>query len=126
MKLMKNVKIMINKIRINTQMRNMINMILVITCSIHICFISYNILYPEFPVIREYKKDLKEIDFPISFIFCVKENKNKNTIYQKYGYRDVTDYFEGVNMFNNSIVGCSGHRKNGSTFESAESDYDDY
>ena len=101
----------------------MIDMILVITCSIHICFISYNIFSPEFPVIREYKKDLKDIDFPISFIFCVKESKDKNTRYQKYGYRDVTDYFEGVNMFNNSIVGWSGHRKNGSTFESAEGDY---
>ena len=38
---------------------------------------------------------------------------------------DVTDYFEGVNMSNNSIFGWSGHRKNGSTFESAEGDYED-
>ena len=97
-----------------------INIILLLICFIHICFISYNILYPELPVIKEYKQDLKDIEFPISFLFCADENGKKNNIYQKYGYKDVYDYFEGKSIFNNSIIGWSGHMKNGSTFDSAE------
>ena len=53
-------------------------------------------------------------------MFCADENGNKNNIYQKYGYKDVYDYFEGKSIFNNSVIGWSGHMKNGSTFDSAE------
>ena len=93
-------------------LKSTINITLVLTCFSHISSISHNILNPELPVIKEYKQELKNIEFPISFLLCADETGNKNEVYQNYGYKDIYDYFEGYSIFNSSRIGWSGHMKN--------------
>ena len=55
----------------NSKNINRLTFILLIACAVHIVWISINIIDPKFPEIRQYKKDLKDIDFPVSFQICV-------------------------------------------------------
>ena len=70
---------------------------------IHVSSIGYNILYPEVPEIVVQKRNLKEIDFPMSFRICVNELDDIRSRYQKFGYRHFYDFFRGKSMFNDSL-----------------------
>ena len=37
---------------------------------IHIIYLVNMTLYPDLPDIKNYKKELKDIDFPVSFVIC--------------------------------------------------------
>ena len=90
------------------------------TCTVHIISIGYGIFCPNLPTIRVYKKDLKDIEFPISFRICAYELTNKDDRFIKLGYRSASNYFRGRSMFNESLVGWGGHTKNGTNIGTIE------
>ena len=88
---------------------------------LHVSILIYYKLNPELPSIKHYKNNLKEIDFPIAFKFCIEEKGENDTSKLKdLGYKDLSDFFYGISMFNDPIVGWAGHTKNGSTIGSVE------
>ena len=80
-------------------------------------------LFPDLPDIKNYKKELKDIDFPVSFVICIDEHNDTNKKFREFGYNDSYAFFNGESRFNSSIIGWSGHTMNGSTFESVEGKY---
>ena len=95
-------------------MKKILYLLLIVTCTIHISSIGYAIFFPNLPEIRVYKKDLKDIEFPISFRICAYELTNKNERFKKMGYKSASNYFRGRSMFNESLVGWGGQTENGS------------
>ena len=89
---------------------------------IHISMIVFYKLNPSYPEVKYYKKDLKEIDFPIVFQICIEEKKNNDTKmkYKDLGYQDLFDFFTGQSRFNKSIFGWAGHSENGSSIASVK------
>ena len=87
---------------------------------IHIIHLVYLTLYPELPDIKNYNKELKDIDFPVSFMICIDEQNSSSKKFKEFGYNDSYAFFNGESMFNTSLIGWSGHTINGSTFESVE------
>ena len=60
----------------------------------------YTILYPEIPEILVSKKNLNEIEFPMTFRICAFELNDTVSRYQSFGYAHYGDYFRGRSMFN--------------------------
>ena len=108
----------LNPIKLN----RFISTLLVIACIIHIGYIVYFILNPDYPIPRQYKKALKDIEFPVSFQICVNEINFTDEKYQKFGYDGLWNYFKGESRYNSSLVGWAGHKQNYSmeTFGSVE------
>ena len=78
--------------------------------------LTYMQKYPENPSVKIYKTPLKEIVFPITLKFCIKDLVAKpEARYQKYGYWNVWPFFLGQGMYGGKIFGWNGHTKNGST-----------
>ena len=86
----------------------------------HIAMIEYNLQYPDYPSVKIYKKNIKDIEFPISFKLCVRELKNPNFRYIKIGYQNEMDYYKGVSMFNRNHFGWNGFTKTNATLGSVE------
>ena len=82
--------------------------------------IEYNLQNPKYPSVRIYKKNLSDIEFPISFKLCVRELNNNNIRYQKHGYKNEYYYFLGESMFNENLFGWNGFTKTNKTFGSVE------
>ena len=83
--------------------------------TIHILVLGYQMLYPELPSTKTYKKPFKDVDFPLVFRICAHELENSSAKFQKYGYGYDGFYFVGQSMYNASIFGWNGHTPNGST-----------
>ena len=81
---------------------------------VHLSIIAYDLKYPKYPSIRIRKTELRNIDFPLVFKFCIKDGKNKN-IFQKLGYKGRYEAFVGSSMFNRSLFGWNGHTEDFST-----------
>ena len=81
---------------------------------VHLSTIAYDLKYPKYPSIRIRKTELRNIDFPVVFKFCIREDKNPNTFW-KMGYKDRFQVFKGSSIFNRSLFGWNGHTKNFST-----------
>ena len=81
---------------------------------------------PKLPTLHIYEKQLKDVEFPLSFKFCIKQ-KNNSAKYQRYGYVNYYSFFSGESMHNTSIngngaiVGWAGHKEDGSTCGSVKS-----
>ena len=101
------------------QIMSILNIVLIISCLVHIGFIGYNILYPELPTIHVYDKDLRNIRFPISFRVCAEEAKPSRN-YEKYGYNNQMEYFRGRSRYNKTLIGWAGHTENGSNIGTVE------
>ena len=86
----------------------------------HVGILIYSKVNPDLPEVKYYKKNLKEIDFPIAFQICITENNNDTSKYHDLGYMDLWEFFNGKSMFNDSIVGWAGHTENGSLIGSVE------
>ena len=97
-----------------------LNFILGILCVSHIIILSYYEFNPNLPLIEIVEKDLREIEFPLSFRFCIFDEENHDNRYKQFGYEDDTEFFGGQSKFNRSIVGWGGHTENGSTLASAK------
>ena len=90
------------------------------SCAIHILLIIYHIFNPQLPEVRVYKRDLKDMEFPLSFRLCAYSMVNLNERYKKIGYRNTYDFFRGRSRFNRSLVGWGGHHLNGTYIGSVE------
>ena len=97
-----------------------VNLIFTIMFAIHLTMIEYNLQYPKYPSVRIYKKNLKDIEFPIAFKLCVIELNNNSIRYQKVGYKNEYDFFLGKSMFNENLFGWNGFTKTNTTFGSVE------
>ena len=98
-----------------------INTLFVIICLVHISSITYFLIYPEFPDIKIYKRDLSDIEFPLSFKICVSDVNGADKRYKTFGYRNDFNFFSGNSMYNSSIYGWSGHTENGSSLDTVKS-----
>ena len=77
---------------------------------------------PAIPEIIIKNKNIKDVDMPLSFIFCLR-NRNVTSANEKYkeaGYESIYRFFSGTSMYNESIVGWLGQMENGSTYDSFE------
>ena len=92
-----------------------INFVLAVACLSHISINAYNILYPEIPSLKVYERELRNIDFPVSFKLCVKEIYNKTKRYKDYGYKDNWKFFFGQSNIRRGHVGWNGDFKNGTS-----------
>ena len=97
-----------------------VNLFLAVAFIVHISYIFYYIVYPTLPEIKNYKKQLNEIEFPIAFQLCVEERANSTRRYNQVGYSDAWTFFYGQSKFNSSVYGWAGHMENGSTFGSTQ------
>ena len=68
----------------------------------HVGYIIHELIYPEFPEIVNYKKNLNEIEFPIVFKICA--NEANTTIdaekFHEVGYRDLYKFYQGQSLYN--------------------------
>ena len=101
-----------------------INVFFSIVFLIHISSIGYNIQYPEVPEIVVSKKNLNDIEFPMTFRICAFEHDNEQydpvSRYESFGYANHQEYFRGLSMFNDTLYGWAGHDINGSVLGNVE------
>ena len=90
------------------------NLFFTLAFVIHLSTIAYDLKYPQYPSIRMRKTELRNIDFPLVFKFCVRDVK-KTEKFQKLGYDSRYNAFIGKSKFNESLFGWNGHTKNYST-----------
>ena len=104
------------------KLKNLIRFVMSIVFIAHVGYIGYELLYPKFPEIVNYKKQLSEIDFPVVFKVCANEANISaaNEKITEIGYTDLWKLFLGESMYNDSIYGWAGHTENGSTTGSVE------
>lgn len=93
--------------------------IFLLSFTIHFSYIVYYILNPEFPDVRVYNSDLEDIELPISFQFCA-HRKDTEKNFQMMGYQDLNTFYKGESLYNHSLYGWLGHKKEGGTFKSVE------
>ena len=108
------IKMFLSSIKIT----KIVNCLLVVACGLHVGYIVLSIVNPEFPQVRLYKEQLRNVEFPISFQICVNEfnvTNSTNEKYQQYGYDGIWEYFRGQSRYNSTIVGWAGHKQNHST-----------
>ena len=92
-----------------------LNKIFLLACLAHLMFMAYYLAYPERPAIEVYRKNIKQIEFPILFRVCVDEIDNISSRFQKAGYTHYWYLFYGKSMHLNRTYGWNSHTKNGST-----------
>ena len=80
---------------------------------IHAAIIAYSIRFPSNPSVKVYKKDLKDITFPIALKLCVDERKDFHKRYRDLGYDSVYKFFRGISKYEQSWLGWAGHRPDG-------------
>ena len=102
--------------------KNLFKIIMSIVFVAHVSYIVYEIIHPAFPEIVNYKKDLNEIEYPITFKICVNEVNLSiaEEKYEKYGYEDLWQFYYGQSRYNDSIYGWAGHNENGTTIGPVE------
>ena len=96
-----------------------INTFFIIVCVMHIVKVIFMSANPEFAETKMYGKQLKDSDFPLAFIICVRQENFSDT-YQARGYFDEEHFFSGQSLFNQYEYGWLGHFENGSNFETFE------
>ena len=87
---------------------------------IHISYIVYYILYPELPEIIVSKKNLDEMEFPMTFRICAFELDDTKSRYQLFGYENYGEFFRGSSLHNETLYGWAGHDENGSVLGNVE------
>ena len=105
----------LNMERFYKSITKIVNLIFAIVFFIHIAIIGYRSVYPESPSVRVYDQDLKDIEFPLSFKFCLREQYDALKRYNKIGYFDKWAFFEGRPNYNKSYYGWAGRDRNKST-----------
>ena len=107
---------------LRNNLTQILNIVLIISCVVHVIFIFYNNSNPANPEIIIENKNISDVSMPLSFIFCLsnKNDKSENEKYQKAGYQSSYRFFSGTSLYNESVVGWLGHLENGSTYDSLE------
>ena len=92
---------------------------------IHISTIAYNIKHPDFPSVKIYSRNLKDLDeFPLSFKLCARELTNITDRYKEFGYRNVYAFFQGRKVFHEGKwFGWAGHGVGNETLASVVGRY---
>ena len=96
----------------SVQNKRFIHILLICACIINLCYVVFNILNPKLPKIKNYKKLLKDIQFPISFEVCLNEVNVSISKYHEYGYENSFNFFKGISKYNTSLIGWAGHSNN--------------
>ena len=101
------------------------NLILIISCVVHVLFIFYNNSNPAVPEVIIENKKAMDVNMPLSFIFCLRSTntKSEDEKYQRAGYKSIYDFFSGTSGYNKSVVGWLGHMQNGPAYDSLEGRY---
>ena len=111
----------------NTQQKVqiIINGLFTIVLLIHVLLIGENLLFPGNPNVRIERKDLMDIKFPLAFKLCVSSQNDADQFenYEKFGYNSSYDFFRGISMFNESMLGWNGHTRNNSILGSVKGQY---
>ena len=94
--------------------RPILHVALVVACVSHIGLNAFNELYPDIPSVKQYKTDLSNIDFPVSFTICVREIVNETERHKAFGYATDWDLFNGLSL-REGVFGWNGHFENGSS-----------
>ena len=97
-----------------------INVFFSVIFLMHISILVYYILNPEIPEILVSKKNLNEIEFPMTFRICAFELNDTVSRYKLFGYNNHDDYFRGRSMFNDTLYGWAGHDQYGSVLANVE------
>ena len=109
---------------LRNNLTQILNIVLIISCFVHVLFIFYNNSNPANPEIIIENKNIMDISMPLSFIFCLRNmkevNESRNEMYQRAGYENPIKFFSGTSRHNESVVGWLGHMENGSTYNSME------
>ena len=99
----------------------MINVLFLIVLIIHVFLVAFSMIYPSTPSVKVYKKTYNDIEFPISIKLCAKEDReNDRKRHNITGYHRSFKFFMGQSMYNYSLIGWSGHTKNGSILGSSQ------
>ena len=110
---------------LKNNLTQILNIVLIISCFVHIMFIFYNNSNPAIPeVIIENKKSMN-VNMPLSFIFCLRSTNTKaeDEKYKRAGYETIYNFFSGTSGHNESVVGWLGHMQNGPAYDSLEGRY---
>ena len=99
---------------------SLFNLLFILVCFIHLCYIGYYVVYPEYPTITEFKEEIKDLDFPLVFRLCINEPTNGSIRFENAGYKAFAPFFYGESKYNKTVYGWKGHFENGSTFTSVE------
>ena len=86
----------------------------------HILRIGFKLKNPEIPSVKMYKRELKDIEFPLTFKLCLLENKTSSERYKRLGYDNANGFYAGQSMFDSKYVGWNGHSSNKTTFASVQ------
>ena len=97
----------------------LVNVILMVSCIIHIISIIESIFNPKLPTIKVFKRNLSDMKFPLSFKICF-EGDGELKLYEKLGYNNKKDLIRGTSKYNDSIIGWTGHRADGFPFGTIE------
>ena len=97
----------------------LVNVVLLISCTIHVISIINSIFYPKLPTIRVFKRNLTDMEFPLSFKICAEGDKELK-LYDRLGYHNKKEFIRGRSTYDDSIIGWAGHTSNGSTFGTVE------
>ena len=91
-----------------------VSLALTVVCMIHVGILLHEELHPKHPSVKKYEKQLKDIDFPLSFKFCL-NHPNLTSYLQSIGYNEIFDFHNGlaVGSKNDSesvyVYGWQGH-----------------
>ena len=78
-------------------------------------------IYHAEPSLRTYKENLQDIGFPMTLRLCLEfKEEGNNTILKNLGYANIRDYFKGISMYNQSVIGWAGHTKDGNIIGSVK------
>ena len=97
----------------------LVNVVLLISCTIHVISIINSIFYPKLPTIRVFKRNLTDMEFPLSFKICAEGDKELK-LYEELGYDNKKEFIRGRSKYNDSIIGWAGHTRDGSPFATIE------
>lgn len=98
--------------------KKLIYFILTIVFLVHMAIIGYYTKHPVNPSMKVYKKDLKDMEFPMTLKFCVDERIDFHERYKSVGYDHIYGFFDGKSKFNENIIGWNGHNQYNSTLGS--------
>ena len=99
-----------------------LNFSLTIACFAHVGNILYAFLNPENPTVKQYEKRLDEIEFPLTFKYCL-TLANESQIIRNLGYKLIWEYYYGQSFYNRNLYGWTGHtpdNDSGTIFQTPE------
>ena len=89
-------------------------------CLVHVATLVISELNPTLPVSKIYSQQLKALEFPLVIQLCALKISRENEHFEMYGYANMMNFYKGLSLYNDSLIGWSGFSKNGSTLGSPD------